>query len=165
MGCDFAFPSQDVSHPYGSSVSSSASSSTSSVFSLDAASQSSQSSASSSGQRGWDSDDSWARAQGAAPVRPNGCPATAEPVAPNGGISRSQISRWCESQSSLPSLRSIEVPVPAEMRQNPRRCPTAANCRAPPALVRQSERTVKFVDSLVGKPSRRLQRPLDRTLR
>lgn len=149
MGCDFAFPSQDVSHPYGSSVSSSASSSTSSVFSLDAASQSSQSSASSSGQRGWDSDDSWARAQGAAPVRPNGCLATAEPVAPNGGISRSQISRWCESQSSLPSLRSIEVPVPAEMRQNPRRCPTAANCRAPPALVRQSERTVKFVDSLV----------------
>ncbi|KAF4537529.1 Cyclin PHO80-like protein [Lasiodiplodia theobromae] len=35
------------------------------------------------------------------------------------------------------------------MRQNPRRCPTAANCRVPPALVRQSERTVKFVDSLV----------------
>lgn len=161
MGCDFPFPSQDVSqHPYGSSVASSASSSTSSVFSLDAASsQTSSSSTSSSGQRGWDSDDSWARPQAAAPVRPNGCPAIVEPIAPNGGISRSQVSRWCESQVSLPSLRSMDVPVPAELRQNPRRCSTAANYRAPPALIRQSERTVKFVDSLVGKPFRRLQPP------
>lgn len=145
MSCDFPFPTQDATHPYGSSVASSASSSTSSVFSLDAASsQTSTSSTSSSGHRGWDSDDSWARSQAPAPVRSNGCSA-----APNGGISRSQISRWCESQGPLPSLKSIDAPLPAEMRQNPRRCPTAVSCRAPPALVRQSERTVKFVDSLV----------------
>ena len=55
------------------------------------------------------------------------------------------------------SRRSYRAPqvdaVPSELRQNPRR--SAPGCHAklacPPALVRQSDRKVSFVDSLVGR--------------
>jgi len=43
--------------------------------------------------------------------------------------------------------KKLTVEIPAEQRQNPRR--SSSGC--PPALVRQSERKVTFVDSLVGK--------------
>ena len=48
--------------------------------------------------------------------------------------------------------KKLSVEIPAEQRQNPRR--SSSGC--PPALVRQSERKVTFVDSLVGKKYRNL---------
>jgi hypothetical protein len=52
-------------------------------------------------------------------------------------------------QDRLPSMRT-EFLVPAEQRQNPRRSSSSTNPRAPPQLVRQSDRKVNFVDCLVG---------------
>lgn len=40
--------------------------------------------------------------------------------------------------------------VPPELRQNPRRTSNSNRAACPPALVRQSDRKVNFVDSLVG---------------
>ncbi|KAF2135956.1 uncharacterized protein K452DRAFT_313597 [Aplosporella prunicola CBS 121167] len=137
MGCNFPFLSQDASHPYTSSLSSSASSSSSSVFSVDtASSQASLSSTTSSLPRAWDC------------RQAEGCPAVSEAFPQNGSVPP-QLPSWCQSQTSLPPLRTVDVPVPPELRQNSRRCSVTVNRRAPPALVRQSERTVKFVDSLV----------------
>jgi hypothetical protein len=45
---------------------------------------------------------------------------------------------------------SAEIPHPPERRQHPRRTSVGAN--GPPSLVRQCDRKVNFVDSLVGKP-------------
>ncbi|KAK8215865.1 hypothetical protein IWZ01DRAFT_430395 [Phyllosticta capitalensis] len=146
MGCDFPF-GQDVTHPYGSSVSSSASSSTSSVFSFDAASsQSSISSAATSIHGSWDSSDSWSRPQTS--FQDTTCGQSAESFATSGNFSRYNTGS-CQNQGALPPLRSaVDAALAAESRRNPRRC-TSINTRAPPTLVRQSERTVKFVDSLV----------------
>ncbi|PFH55979.1 hypothetical protein XA68_17248 [Ophiocordyceps unilateralis] len=55
-----------------------------------------------------------------------------------------------------PALRDVE-PVPLELRQNPRRTASAPHGRglaAPPALVRQSDRRINFVDSLVDSSTR-----------
>ncbi|KAK7537497.1 uncharacterized protein J3D65DRAFT_553888 [Phyllosticta citribraziliensis] len=143
MGSDFPF-GQDVSHPYGSSVSSSASSSTSSVFSFDAASSTSSiSSAATSIHGSWDSSDSWSRPS----FQDAACTRAGESFATSGGVQR--YNAPCQTQGALPPLQSaVDAALAAESRRNPRRCATA-NTRAPPALVRQSERTVKFVDSLV----------------
>jgi hypothetical protein len=52
-----------------------------------------------------------------------------------------------------PLLAQAEAVVPAELRQNPRRSSSTSTTRTgcPPALLRQSDRKVNFVDSLVGK--------------
>lgn len=49
--------------------------------------------------------------------------------------------------------RAADAPVPVELRQNPRRTSACNRARAacPPALVRQCDRKVNFVDSLVGR--------------
>lgn len=143
MGCDFPF-GQDVSHPYASSVSSSASSSTSSVFSFDAASSTSSiSSAATSIHGSWDSSDSWSRPS----FQDAACSRLAESLATSGNAQR--YNAPCQTQGALPPLQSaVDAALAAESRRNPRRCPTV-NTRAPPTLIRQSERTVKFVDSLV----------------
>ncbi|KAK7513911.1 uncharacterized protein IWZ02DRAFT_6021 [Phyllosticta citriasiana] len=145
MGCDFPF-GQDVSHPYGSSVSSSASSSTSSVLSFDTASSSSSiSSAATSIHGSWDSSDSWSRPQPF--FQDTVCTRAGESFATSGHIKRNNVS--CQNQGVLPPLQSaVDAALAAESRRNPRRC-ASINTRAPPTLVRQSERTVKFVDSLV----------------
>lgn len=69
---------------------------------------------------------------------------------------------FCSSQQSISSekvasyRRSLchptEAAVPVELRKNPRRSGSAQRARAacPPALVRQCDRKVNFVDSLVG---------------
>ena len=46
-----------------------------------------------------------------------------------------------------------DVPVPAELRQNPRRSAAGSRARGgcPPPLVRQTDRKVNFVDNLVGR--------------
>ncbi|KAM0273937.1 hypothetical protein ACHAQH_008109 [Verticillium albo-atrum] len=64
-----------------------------------------------------------------------------------------------DSCDSYPTTRppasrdEASLAVPAELRQNPRRS-NGAGVRAPPALVRQSDRKVNFVDTLVGKLQR-----------
>jgi hypothetical protein len=133
-------------HPYAAPLSSSASSSTCSVFS-DAASQSSASSTSS--HSNWDSEE-WSRHQ-AAPTSVD--PASLAAFQP---ITRVSTYPQCQPsacrgavQERLPSLRTELLP-PVEQRQHPRRSSTALNQRAPPQLVRQSERKVNFVDCLVG---------------
>lgn len=56
---------------------------------------------------------------------------------------------WTYSAASLAS-RSAAAP---ECRRNPRRTSISTRSGCPPSLVRQSDRKVNFVDSLVGKHS------------
>lgn len=145
------------SHPYASSISSSASSSTSSVFSVDAASSqvsSSSSSTSSSVHIGWETDDIWSSSRTRAHVSGNDTNAVNSNIfAPISRVSthpRYQPPK-CQDLATeriLPPLRT-DLPLPAEQRQHPRRSSTTINNRPPPALVRQSERKVNFVDCLV----------------
>ncbi|KAG8415483.1 PHO85 cyclin-5 [Metarhizium acridum] len=112
--------------PYSSAMSSVASISTTSVWS-DTASQSSDDTSISTNTSDSDSSDTFCRSKRAATSAQN----------------------VVNHRRSL-HQRDAEA-VPAELRQNPRR--TAAGCRTgrgcPPALVRQSDRKVNFVDSLV----------------
>lgn len=132
-----------TSHPYPCSIGSSASSSSTSVFSLDCVS--SQGSVSSSSTTAtdalWESDE------------------TREPVrkyVPHPG----QTSFPFQDGSACNPSKVTECVVPPELRKNPRRTAypsTASNgaptscSRLPPPLVRQCDRKVNFVDSLVGK--------------
>ncbi|KAF2839768.1 hypothetical protein M501DRAFT_932853 [Patellaria atrata CBS 101060] len=145
MTYDIPHPTFDAtsprSHPYAPSLSSSASSSSSSVFSVvDSSSQVSASSASSavsSVNCNWDgADQLWALNR---------------PQFQNPKLQQAQQTVVSGSSWGLPPLRNadVNVPVPQELRQNPRRCSTSSNSRAPPQLVRQSERKINFVDSLV----------------
>lgn len=54
---------------------------------------------------------------------------------------------WWPTGPSYADITSL----PTEQRQHPRRCPLARN-QKPPSLVRQDDRKVNFVESLVGKP-------------
>lgn len=157
--------SPSTHHPYTSSLSSSASSSSSSVFSVDAISSQSSASSGSSDSRpiSWDADDIWTRPQsnalthqaenviGVAPEsdeRQNGCGRFR--YLPTQGVgSIVPASGFRAPRCLLPPLKT-DIPVAPEQRQHPRRCSSTANQRPPPALVRQSERKVNFVDSLVG---------------
>lgn len=67
---------------------------------------------------------------------------------------QSRISSWARAQNQQQQLLHVDVPVSAELRQNPRRSASGATSRigCPPTLVRQADRKVNFVDSLVGKP-------------
>ena len=57
------------------------------------------------------------------------------------------------TSSACWSAQAQQSEVPQELRQNPRRTNSSTTTRTgcPPSLVRQSDRKVNFVDSLVGK--------------
>lgn len=128
-------------YPYTLSVASATSSSTSSVFSLDApSSQSSVSSTSTSWEN--ENDNTFLIYQADSRLT------TAAITAHN-------------STATLREIKSTQsvVPVAPEARQHPRRtqpqvacngASAAAGPRAPPSLVRQSERKDNFVEALVG---------------
>ncbi|KAE8853619.1 hypothetical protein HRS9122_00611 [Pyrenophora teres f. teres] len=150
MSLDIPLPKNGFlpqTHPYAAPLSSSASSSTSSVFS-DAASQASSASSTSS-HSNWDSEE-WSRNQ----VAPT---STVDPASLSAFQPISRVSTYPQyqqtacrerAQERLPSLRA-EFLAPLEQRQNPRRSTSTINQRAPPQLVRQSDRKVNFVDCLV----------------
>lgn len=143
---------ENHNHPYTASIASSASSSTSSVFSLDApSSQSSVSSTSTS----WESEqDNAYLLNHSAASRPSiPYPAAQQVTAQEVIISSYQ-------PKARPAHHLQSYPVASERRQHPRRtqpqaplngCPTTSGPRAPPSLVRQSERKENFVETLVGK--------------
>jgi PHO85 cyclin-5 len=109
--------------PYSYSIASSASSSSASVFS--------------------NSDD--ASSQSSSDSESYDCPTNH--IAP----SFTPANGTCEQSTSTATCwpkQKLTVEVPTEQRQHPRRS-SAAGC--PPALVRQCDRKVSFVDSLVGK--------------
>lgn len=114
--------------PYNSAISASASTSTASVWS-DTASQSSDDTSISANTSESDSCDAYCHPKRAA--------ATATENAAN--YRRCLLQRQTEA-------------VPAELRQNPRRTAIGSLARtaAPPALVRQTDRKINFVDGLVG---------------
>jgi hypothetical protein len=117
--------------PYSSSVASSASSSTASIWS-DAASQSSDDSSNP------DSD-----------ISEPYC-LTSSQAAP----SFTTASNICEQIISVAAYypkHRTNVEVGQEQRQHPRRTSVSARSGCPPSLVRQCDRKVSFVDSLVGK--------------
>jgi len=60
------------------------------------------------------------------------------------------VDSWAKPKLQQPQ---IEIVVPSELRQNPRRSSTSSTTRSgcPPPLVRQADRKVNFVDNLVGK--------------
>lgn len=63
------------------------------------------------------------------------------------------IRRHPEALNQQQQSAPIPIPaVPAELRQNPRRTASSSGSSGchPPSLVRQSDRKVNFVDSLVG---------------
>lgn len=65
------------------------------------------------------------------------------------------IRRHPEARNQQQQQQSAPIPipaVPAELRQNPRRTASSSGSSGchPPSLVRQSDRKVNFVDSLVG---------------
>ena len=111
--------------PYSSTISSAASTSSASLLS-DAASQSSDDTSISSNTSDSDSCD--------IPCRSKRTATTAQNVV-----------------SYRRSLKNLGADaVPAELRQNPRRSGLQPRTSCPPALVRQSDRKVNFVDNLVG---------------
>ncbi|KAL6710776.1 PHO85 cyclin-5 [Coniothyrium glycines] len=133
-------------HPYASTLSSSASSSTSSVFS-DAASQASSQSSLSS-HSSWESEE-WSRVQVAPTAVDPLSLAAFQPINRVSTYPQYQPSACRETvQERLPSLRA-ELLAPVDQRQNPRRSSSTIHQRAPPQLVRQSDRKVNFVDCLV----------------
>jgi hypothetical protein len=121
--------------PYSSSIASSASSSSASVWS-DASSQS--------------SDDSSTTAD--SEILDTYC-CTSQPQ-PSFITSSTTYEQTSSNATSWPNQQATaEVPQPPELRQHPRRTSAGATSRTgcPPALVRQCDRKVNFVDSLVGK--------------
>jgi hypothetical protein len=119
--------------PYNGSIASSASSSTASVWS-DAASQS--------------SDDSLATA------------ASIDVEAPESYCYTAPTTTTTSSSLNTATLKTtswqnptVHVEAPVEQRQHPRRTSLGSATRTgcPPAMIRQSDRKVSFVDSLVGK--------------
>lgn len=120
--------------PYSSSIASSASSSSASVWS-DASSQSSDDSSVTGASDDLDAPESCCYTRPPAPVY--------APANRTGEQGLTLTTQWPRQK------------VPAEQRQHPRRtsAPTATRTGCPPALVRQCDRKVNFVDSLVGKPT------------
>lgn len=117
--------------PYSSSVASSASSSTASIWS-DASSQSSDDSSAP------DSD-----------LPESYCLASSQPAP-----SFTNANNVCEQVISVAACwpkHRTNVELGQEQRQNPRRTSVTARSGCPPSLVRQCDRKVSFVDSLVGK--------------
>lgn len=163
------------SHPYASSYSSSASSSSSSVFSVEAASSqttaSSAFSARSSVHSNWDNDEPWSLSGAqfkSAVLQPKHTVSSGpiQDISTLDGyvLATSQCREQIHDQSgtwhigrntvthfTLPLVKPCEAQAVApEQRQHPRRCSASAARRPPPALVRQNDRKVNFVDNLVG---------------
>jgi hypothetical protein len=140
MNCgDDASPSYITSYhdgPYNPSLASSASSSSASVWS-DVASQSSDDSSVHSSGVGSESD-----------IPDTYCCASQPPY-------QSTQQNICEANVTSAACwpKNIPTSIPSEQRQHPRRTSVAAGTRlgCPPSLVRQCDRKVTFVDSLVGK--------------
>lgn len=150
MSLDIPLPKNGFlpeTHPYAAPLSSSASSSTSSVFS-DAASQASSASSTSS-HSNWDSEE-WSRNQVAPTSTVDAASLSAfQPITRVSTYPQYQQAACRErAQERLPSLRA-EFLAPLKQQQNPRRSTSTINQRAPPQLVRQSDRKVNFVDCLV----------------
>jgi PHO85 cyclin-5 len=120
--------------PYNSSLASSASSSSASVWS-DVASQSSDDSSIHSVGAGSESD-----------IPETYCCTSQPSYQP----SHHNI---CDSGVTTTTCwpKSVLASVAPEQRQHPRRTSVVARLGCPPSLVRQSDRKVNFVDSLVGK--------------
>lgn len=115
--------------PYNSSIAASASTSTSSVWSD--ASQSSDDTSVSAHSSDSESCDSYCLPKPTAAIAGNA------PDYRRAALQQQQ------------QLRTDAVPV--ELRQNPRRSSSGPRSGCPPTLVRQSDRKVNFVDSLVGR--------------
>ncbi|OAQ68566.1 G1/S-specific cyclin Pcl5 [Pochonia chlamydosporia 170] len=116
--------------PYSSAISSAASTSTASVWS-DTASQSSDDTSISANTSDSDSCDAYCLSKRATTTAQN-------------------VVNYRRSLHQ----RDVEAAVPAELRQNPRRSAPGSHAGrggCPPTLVRQSDRKVNFVDSLVGR--------------
>ena len=142
LGLNLSNPNQQhASYPYSTSIASSASSSSSSVFSLDGASSQSSLSSTSSGPV----DVIWE----------NGSSGDCQ-QAGRGARNSSDLNSHCPRRSVGGVAPQVaDAAVPLELRQNPRRTnkntSSAAIAKPPPALMRQCERKVSFVDNLVGK--------------
>lgn len=123
-------------YPYASSIASSASSSSSSIFSVESSQSSISSVSATSVDVIWENEDD--------------------------SQSANKLSGDCASQCFRTGRgyvsKATETTVPLELRKNPRRSFRAVNnasgCPlAPPSLVRQSDRKLNFVDSLVDSTS------------
>ncbi|KAK5998779.1 G1/S-specific cyclin pas1 [Cladobotryum mycophilum] len=119
--------------PYNSSIASSASTSTASVWS-DTASQSSDDSSASTTSSDSDSCDSYCSSRRS-----------------NSSETLINFRRNIFQQQQQQQQQTTTTIVPPELRQNPRRTAPGGHTRTgcPPALVRQCDRKVNFVDSLV----------------
>ena len=140
-------------YPYSPSSASTASSSSSSVFSIDAPSSQSSVSSLSGGwsSSGWINENENQHFPGSHSLQGSATSSNDEVV----------ITKYtpCQSSRVQPPTEAVAV----ECRQHPRRTQRLNSCesqdgknanmcpRAPPPLVRQSERKDNFVDSLVGK--------------
>ncbi|KAH6888102.1 hypothetical protein B0T10DRAFT_68216 [Thelonectria olida] len=127
MTCDALSPASippTYYAPYNSSLAGSASSSSTSIWS-DAGSQSSDDSSFSSNSDS-DSCESYCYSKRTRPAE--------------------TLLKYCQRAPQVPAEA-----VPAQLRQNPRRTSTGPHSKAacPPALIRQSDRKVNFVDNLV----------------
>ena len=56
----------------------------------------------------------------------------------------------CHSGHTKPTAATLSTALPSEARRNSRRTSAGSRTACPPTLVRQSDRKVNFVDSLVG---------------
>ena len=122
--------------PYSSSIASSASSSSNSVWS-DASSQTSDDSSHTGAPSDSETSESYCYTSQPAP-------------------SFTAANTVCESNTSIATYwqkHQLPAEVPSEQRQHPRRTSVGSTSRTgcPPTLVRQCDRKVSFVDSLVGK--------------
>ncbi|KAI0172470.1 hypothetical protein GGR52DRAFT_580306 [Hypoxylon sp. FL1284] len=129
---DLINSSQNV--PYNTSIASSASSSSASVWSESSSQSSDDTCISAYNSDSSEQCDSYPYAR---------LPVPAQPVLP---------SSQAVSCTPWPAQTQLQQPdVPQELRQNPRRTSSSATARSgcPPPLVRQSDRKVNFVDSLV----------------
>lgn len=122
--------------PYSSSIASSASSSSASVWS-DASSQTSDDSSVTGAPSDSETSESYCYTSQPAP-------------------SFTAANTVCESNTSIATYwqkHQVPAEVSAEQRQHPRRTSVGSTSRTgcPPSLVRQCDRKVSFVDSLVGK--------------
>lgn len=130
--------------PYEQSIASSVSSSQASIFSESSSSESSAASSVSDDFR-HNPEDARDRVYAQQQIRQkaliDSCNASLERAKLEGLVKNS-----CPFNPSYADITS----VPKEQRQHPRRCSLSRN-QKPPQLVRQAERKINFVESLVGK--------------
>ncbi|KAI9809254.1 MAG: hypothetical protein M1825_002545 [Sarcosagium campestre] len=147
----------NLNYPYATSIASSASSSSSSIFSLDAPSSQSSASTSSSSSNAlgvvWETDSDGL--------------SVAENEQDQLCLLKANVNNICPLHNKTSDQQAAEYNIVApEQRVNPRRtnrtdslgsCRCAGTARPPPSLVRQSDRKVNFVDSLVDSATQLVQ--------